>query len=204
VANCYGIAFICRKIFFLKFWISGISFFLFLKEGRKIWKDYESFLWKIGPLVLVLFKTSCTLRALLRLKFNLHETRYFVLIVFIEENIFFFVFPSGVYPNKSEGFPKREQATYSCPCEKHGFSKFSPHTCSDFPCALLMVIAKASRTGNCKRLNWKGISVGFIGMRGNSTFFSLNFPFKIVASMILFIIFFTGHLVTWSLGHLVT
>jgi hypothetical protein len=36
-----------------------------------------------------------------------------------------------------------------------------------------------------------------------------NFPFKIVASMILFIIFFTGHLVTgslghWPLGHLVT
>jgi hypothetical protein len=36
-----------------------------------------------------------------------------------------------------------------------------------------------------------------------------NFTFKIVASMTLFIIFFTGHLVTWSLvtwslGHLVT
>jgi hypothetical protein len=30
------------------------------------------------------------------------------------------------------------------------------------------------------------------------------FPFKIVASIILFIIFFTGHLVTWSLSHLVT
>jgi hypothetical protein len=29
--------------------------------------------------------TSCTLRALLRLQFNLNETRYFVLIVFIEE-----------------------------------------------------------------------------------------------------------------------
>jgi hypothetical protein len=38
---------------------------------------------------------------------------------------------------------------------------------------------------------------------------SENFPFKIVATMILFIIFFTGHLVTWSLvtwslSHLVT
>jgi hypothetical protein len=31
-----------------------------------------------------LFCTSCTLRALLRLQFNLNETRYFVLIVFIE------------------------------------------------------------------------------------------------------------------------
>jgi hypothetical protein len=72
-----------------------------------------------------------------------------------------------------------------------------------------MVIAKASRTGNCKRLNLNYISVGIIEMRGNSTSSPLNFPFKIVASMILFIIFFTGHLVTghlvtWSLGHLVT
>jgi nicotinamide riboside transporter PnuC len=63
-----------------------------------------------------------------------------------------------------------------------------------------MVIAKASRTGSCKRLNSNDISVGIIGMRGNSTSSPLNFPLKIVASMILFIIFFTGHLVT---GHLV-
>jgi hypothetical protein len=118
----------------------------------------------------------------------------------------FFVFPSGLYTNKSEDFPRREQATYSCPCEKHGFSKPSPHNC---PCAFLMAIAEASRTGNCKRLNLNDISVGIIGIRGNSTSSPLNFPFKIVASMILFIIFFTGHwslghLVTWSLGHLVT
>jgi hypothetical protein len=41
-----------------------------------------------------LFSTSCTLRALLRLQFNLNETRYFVLIVFIEEllNIQYFLF----------------------------------------------------------------------------------------------------------------
>jgi hypothetical protein len=64
-----------------------------------------------------------------------------------------------------------------------------------------MVIAKASRTGNCKHLNSNDISVGIIGMRGKSKFSPLNFPFKIVASMMLFIIFFTGHLVT---GHLVT
>jgi hypothetical protein len=32
-----------------------------------------------------LYNTSCTLRAMLRLQFNLNETRYFVLIVFIEE-----------------------------------------------------------------------------------------------------------------------
>jgi hypothetical protein len=64
-----------------------------------------------------------------------------------------------------------------------------------------MVIAKASHTGNCKLLNSKDISVGIIGIRGNSTSSPLNFPFKIVASMIF--IFFTGHLVTWSLRHLV-
>jgi uncharacterized membrane protein YjjP (DUF1212 family) len=64
-----------------------------------------------------------------------------------------------------------------------------------------MVIAKASRTGNCKRLNSNIICVGIIAMSGNSTSSPLNFTFKIVASMILF---FTGHLVTWSLCHLVT
>jgi hypothetical protein len=68
-----------------------------------------------------------------------------------------------------------------------------------------MVIAKASRTGNCKRLNSNDTFIGIIEIRGNSTYSPLNFPFKIVASMILFIIFFTGHLVTdhlvtWSLG----
>jgi len=43
----------------------------------------------------------------------------------------FWGFSFSVYTNKLEGFPTREQATYSCPCEKHGFSKFSPHTCSE-------------------------------------------------------------------------
>jgi hypothetical protein len=80
--------------------------------------------------------TSCTLRALLRLQFNLNETRCFVLIVFIEEllNIQYFSFSllvCTVYTNNLEGFPTREQATASCPGEKHGFSKFSTHTCSD-------------------------------------------------------------------------
>ena len=89
----------------------------------------------------------------------------------------------------------REQAIYSCPCEKHVFSKFSSHTCGDYVCALLMVIAKANRTGNCRRLNSNGISVGIIGVCGNSTSSSLNFPFKIIASMILFIIFLTESLV---------
>jgi hypothetical protein len=44
----------------------------------------------------------------------------------------FFVLPPGAYTNKSEGFPTRDQATYSCPCAKLGFSKFSPHTCSEW------------------------------------------------------------------------
>ena len=87
-----------------------------------------------------------------------------------------------------------EHATYRCSCEKHGFSKFSPHTCSNCPCALLMVIAKASRTGNCRRLNSNGISVIIIGMHGNRKS-PLNFPFKMIASMILFIIFLTESLV---------
>ena len=53
-----------------------------------------------------------------------------------------------------------------------------------------MVIAKASRTGNCKRLNSNGI-----GIRGKSTSSPLNFPFKIVASMMLFMSLFTESLV---------
>jgi hypothetical protein len=40
---------------------------------------------KLLVLFVILLITSCTLRALLRLHFNLHKTRYFVLIVFIEE-----------------------------------------------------------------------------------------------------------------------
>lgn len=107
----------------------------------------------------------------------------------------FFVFPSGAYTNKSDGLPKREQATYSCPCEKHGFAKFNPHNCSDCPCALLMVIENASCGGNCNHLNSIGISVRIISMRGNSISTPLNFPVKIVASMILFTTFFTESLV---------
>ena len=93
----------------------------------------------------------------------------------------FFVFPLGAYTNKSEGFSNSEQSTYSCPCEKHGFSQLSPHTCSDCPCALLMVIAKASLTGNCRCLNSNGISVVIIRMHGNRKSSPLNLPFKMVA-----------------------
>ena len=78
------------------------------------------------------------------------------------------------------------------PCEKHSFSKFGPHTCSDCPCALLMVIAKVSRTGNRRRLNLNGISVIINLMRDNRKS-PLNFPYKMVASVILFIIFLTWY-----------
>jgi hypothetical protein len=47
-----------------------------------------------------------------------------------------------------------------------------------------MIIEKASRIGNCKSLNSNGLSVGVIGMRGNSTCSPLNFPFKIMISII--------------------
>ncbi|GFW64512.1 hypothetical protein TNCV_2820931 [Trichonephila clavipes] len=61
----------------------------------------------------------------------------------------------------------------------------------------VVVIAKASRTGNCKRLNSNGISVGIIGIRGNRTSSPLNFPVKIVASIAFHcvIIFLTESLV---------
>ena len=45
----------------------------------------------------------------------------------------------------------RERATYSWPCVKTE-SRRSIATCRrDCPCALLMVMAKANRTGNCSR-----------------------------------------------------
>jgi nicotinamide riboside transporter PnuC len=85
-----------------------------------------------------------------------------------------------------------------------------PHTVvhvrsMDFPNLVvhtLVAISLCFVDGHCKSESHRKLSrVGIIGMRGNSTSSPLNFPFKIVASMILFIIFFTGHLVT---DHLVT
>jgi len=57
--------------------------------------------------------------------------------------------------------------------------------------------------GHCKgdshrkvqSLNLKGTSVGIIGMRSNSTSSHLNYSFKIVVSIMLFINFFTEILV---------
>jgi hypothetical protein len=150
-----------------------------------------------------IYITSCTLRALLRLRFNLNETRYFVLILFIEEllNIYtiFFVFLSGVYTNKSEGFPMREQARYSCPREKHWFSKFSPHTYNDF-----LVL--------CWWSLQKRVAQDIANVWTRTTYLSESL--ECVATEHLFLYEFiyrsssfslvTWSLVTWSLSHLVT
>ena len=45
-----------------------------------------------------------------------------------------------------------------------------------------MVIAKASQTRNCSRLNWNGTSVGTIGLQDINKFFPSYFPFRMVAS----------------------
>jgi hypothetical protein len=70
-------------------------------------------------------------------------------MLFIEAHLekqYFFVFPSGAYTNKSEGFPTHEQAIYNCLCEKYGFFKFSLYTCSDYHLKMVLLIQKSSRT----------------------------------------------------------
>ena len=67
-----------------------------------------------------------------------------------------FFFWSDVNTNKADGFPTREHATYSCPCEKQWFSKFIPQTLSDWPCDFLITIANARRTEKCNRLKSNG------------------------------------------------
>jgi len=49
--------------------------------------------------------------------------------------------------------------------------RFTPATVSvsDCPCDLLVVIAKETRRGNCRRLNSKCTSVGMSGIRGMNT-----------------------------------
>jgi hypothetical protein len=86
------------------------------------------------------------------------------------------------------GIPTRVQATYNWPCEKHGFSRLMPQTLSD--CLRDLFIDIANR--NCNRLKPNGISLGIKGIRGIETTSPFYFPFKIVASMTLFINFFTG------------
>jgi len=85
----------------------------------------------------------------------------------------FFVLFSSAKTNNEDGSPTRELETYRWPCEKHGNSR--PQTSNDWPCDLLIVVAKANRTGNWIRLNRNGRSVGIIGIRGIRTPSPLNF-----------------------------
>jgi hypothetical protein len=105
----------------------------------------------------------------------------------------FFVLFSGAKTNNEDGLLTREQATYSWPCENHENSKLIPQTSNDWPCDLLIVVAKANRTENWIRLNWNGRSVGMIGIHGIRTSSPLNFPLMIVACITLFISFLTDN-----------
>lgn len=73
--------------------------------------------------------------------------------------------------------PTLERTTYNCPWGRHHVSRSKPHNSKDWHWALLM-IANANRIGNCNLLNWNGISVGIIGMRG-MTSLPLKDPIKI-------------------------
>ena len=90
------------------------------------------------------------------------------------------------------GIQIRGQATYNWPCEKHSFSRLIPQTLSDCPWDLFIDIANLSRTGKCNRLKFNGMSIGIKGIRGIKTSLPLYFSFKILASMTLFINFFTA------------
>jgi hypothetical protein len=84
---------------------------------------------------------------------------------------------------KFVGCPTLEHATYSCPCEKHVFYRWVPAICRNCPCALLMDIANARRTGNCILLKMKGKSVGISGNHGMNTSLPFAQPVRIVASI---------------------
>ena len=95
----------------------------------------------------------------------------------------FGVRPSGCSMKRLSGELTLEQATYSWPCEKQGCLKSTPTTLRVWPWDLLIVIAKHTLTGNCRRLNWKGKSDGMRGMRGMRTVSPRAQPVKMIASM---------------------
>lgn len=66
--------------------------------------------------------------------------------------------------NRFDGFPTREHATYSCPWEKHGFSKSKPQMDIFWPWDLFIDMAKAKRIGNCSLLKGMVESDGIIGI----------------------------------------
>ena len=129
----------------------------------------------------------------------------------IQRNKYFVVYPANNYLLKCYGihdiyiffhlaekwiilwdFPLAKMQTYNFPYANHGFLKFSRHTWSDWPCALLIAIEKACRTWNCNRLNSNGMSVGITGRRRMRTSCSFDLPFRTVASMTLSINFLTA------------
>ena len=82
-----------------------------------------------------------------------------------------------------EGCPTREAATYSWPCAKHWLRKNTPIRPSVCPCALLMVMAKDTRTGNCCRdhLNGNSPSGALRRIRGILTMLPACAPVRICA-----------------------
>jgi len=95
----------------------------------------------------------------------------------------FLVFPPGARMYRFVGCPTLEHATYSCPCEKHGFCRWIPAVFRDCPCALLLEIVNARRTGNFILLKSKRKSVGISGIRGMNTSLPFAQPVRIVASI---------------------
>ena len=86
-----------------------------------------------------------------------------------------------------EKFRTRDNATYSCPCEKTGFDKLTPILDKVCPFDLFIVIANAGLIENCLLLKVKGSpeSDGIISILGNITEFPAQVPFNTVASITL-------------------
>ena len=62
---------------------------------------------------------------------------------------------SGPKTHRFSSSPHREKATYSCPCENTSSWRYTPTLLSVRPCALLIVIAKATRRGSWHLWRWK-------------------------------------------------
>ena len=85
-----------------------------------------------------------------------------------------------------DGVRTRDIATYKSPWVNTGVGRYSPTRSKVRPCALLIVIAKARRMGNCVRLNCMAecSSVAIRLMRGISTMAPMLTPVAISASRI--------------------
>ena len=84
-----------------------------------------------------------------------------------------------------DGVRIRDIATYKSPWVDTGVGRYRPTWSNVWPCALLIVIAKARRIGNCVRLNFIAncSSIGIRLMRGISTMSPMLTPVAISASM---------------------